>query len=69
MRHMITIILMLALPGVACAAGSFEQSDFIPRLVNFILFVAINVFSAIAEKSEINADCIIIAMQLYVFCN
>ena len=41
MRHMITIILMLALPGVACAAGSFEQSDFIPRLVNFILFVAI----------------------------
>ncbi|WP_394954961.1 F0F1 ATP synthase subunit B [uncultured Helicobacter sp.] len=41
MRQVLVIILALVLPGVVCASGSFEQSDFIPRLINFVLFVAI----------------------------
>ncbi|WP_394958533.1 F0F1 ATP synthase subunit B [uncultured Helicobacter sp.] len=41
MRQVLVIILALVSPGVVCASGSFEQSDFIPRLINFVLFVAI----------------------------
>lgn len=42
MKQIFTIVsLALVLPSVVCASGGFEQSDFIPRLINFILFLAI----------------------------
>ncbi|WP_394908464.1 F0F1 ATP synthase subunit B [uncultured Helicobacter sp.] len=41
MKQRTIIVLALLLPGTVCASGSFEQSDFIPRLINFILFLAI----------------------------
>lgn len=41
MRYILCIALVVILPNFAYASGGFEQSDFIPRLINFALFIAV----------------------------
>lgn len=41
MKYVLCVVLAMVLPNFVYASGGFEQSDFIPRLINFTLFIAV----------------------------
>lgn len=41
MRRFLYCVFFIAFPSLLLALGSIEESDFIPRVINFVIFVAI----------------------------
>ncbi len=52
-KKVFLLSVLLALPSVALASGGFEESDFVVRLINFVLFFAILFYLAFGKIKAI----------------